>query len=285
MPNWPIRLRGLLVALSCPSAASLSRNALVPERAMVPSASTRSSRLMPTPLSRKVSVLASGSMAISMAKGAPSATSSGLAMRFVAQLLAGVGGVGDEFAHENVALGINGMHHQVQQPGNVGFEILGFRGGGGPVPSMRCRSSRIPSWRGLRGSAAPTRAHIARTHAVFQARSVCEAKKKADRLGGGPSIRRPAWLGRVRGAVRGLGGKIAGHAIEPHPRGSPPLFANRWGARLTQLWRYRGERHARVSAASGFTACAAYAPPAARPPPRAPAPAASYARASTWRPV
>ncbi len=40
----------------------------------------RSSRVMPTPLSEKVRVLASGLIAISIAKGAPSSTSSGLAI-------------------------------------------------------------------------------------------------------------------------------------------------------------------------------------------------------------
>ena len=46
-----------------------------------------------------------------------------------------------------------------------------------------------------------------------------KSKKEADRLGGGPSVRRPAWLTQVLSAIRGLGGKIAGRAIEPHLRG------------------------------------------------------------------
>ena len=77
MPNWPMRAAASLLASS---AASLSRKALVPERAMVPSPLVKSSRVMPTPLSEKVSVLASGLIAISIANGAPSSMSSGLAI-------------------------------------------------------------------------------------------------------------------------------------------------------------------------------------------------------------
>ena len=54
----------------------------------------------------------------------------GLGERLVAQLFAGVGGVGDQFAHENVAVRIDRMHHQVQQPRNVGLKILCLGGGG-----------------------------------------------------------------------------------------------------------------------------------------------------------
>jgi hypothetical protein len=50
-----------------------------------------------------------------------------IGQRFVTQLLAGVGGVGDEFADEDVAFGVDGMYHQVQQARNVGFEALRFR--------------------------------------------------------------------------------------------------------------------------------------------------------------
>ena len=50
--------------------------------------------------------------------------------RFVAQLLAGVGGVGDELADEDLAVGIDRMDHQMQQARNVGLEALG-RGFGG----------------------------------------------------------------------------------------------------------------------------------------------------------
>ncbi len=54
----------------------------------------------------------------------------GLGDRFVAQLLAGVGRVRDEFADENLSVGIDRMDHQLQQARNVGLEALG-RGFGG----------------------------------------------------------------------------------------------------------------------------------------------------------
>ena len=44
--------------------------------------------------------------------------------RLVAELVAGVGGVGDELAQEDVGLGIDGVHHEVQQLGNLGLEGL-----------------------------------------------------------------------------------------------------------------------------------------------------------------
>ena len=51
----------------------------------------------------------------------------GLGDRFVAQLLAGVGGVGDELADENLPVGIDRMDHEMQQARNVGLEALGLR--------------------------------------------------------------------------------------------------------------------------------------------------------------
>ena len=48
--------------------------------------------------------------------------------RLVAQLLAGVGGVGDELADEDLAVGIDRVYHQMQQARNIGLEAL--RAGG-----------------------------------------------------------------------------------------------------------------------------------------------------------
>ncbi|MGY4348180.1 hypothetical protein ACVWXM_004647 [Bradyrhizobium sp. GM7.3] len=42
----------------------------------------------------------------------------------IAQLVAGVRGIGDELAQEDIGLGIDGMHHQVQKLGNLGLEGL-----------------------------------------------------------------------------------------------------------------------------------------------------------------
>ena len=44
--------------------------------------------------------------------------------RFVAELLAGVGRIGDELADENLPVGIDRMDHEVQQARNVGLEAL-----------------------------------------------------------------------------------------------------------------------------------------------------------------
>ncbi len=49
--------------------------------------------------------------------------------RLVAQLLAGVGGVGDQLAQEHVLVRIDRVHHQVQQAGHVGFEGAVLGGG------------------------------------------------------------------------------------------------------------------------------------------------------------
>ena len=55
-------------------------NARVPERAMVPSSSISSWRVMPMPVSATVKVPAVSSGVMRIASGAPSAISSGLAM-------------------------------------------------------------------------------------------------------------------------------------------------------------------------------------------------------------
>ena len=54
--------------------------------------------------------------------------------RLVAQLFAGVGGVRDEFAQKDVALRIDGVRHQLEQPRDVGLKTEiggGLRIGGG----------------------------------------------------------------------------------------------------------------------------------------------------------
>ena len=50
--------------------------------------------------------------------------------RLVAQLVAGIGGVRDQLAQENLGLRIDRVHHQVQEFGDFGLERLGFGGGG-----------------------------------------------------------------------------------------------------------------------------------------------------------
>ena len=50
--------------------------------------------------------------------------------RLVAQLLAGIGRVGDQLAQEDVAVRIDRVDHEVEEPRNVGFEGFGFGGFG-----------------------------------------------------------------------------------------------------------------------------------------------------------
>jgi hypothetical protein len=47
-----------------------------------------------------------------------------------------------------------------------------------------------------------------------------EAKKEADRRGGGLPIRQPAWQFQCPDAARGLGGKYTERGAEPNHRGS-----------------------------------------------------------------
>ena len=94
---------------------------------MVPSASTISSRFMPMPLSSTVRLALSASSVIVMRGSRIVGQQRRLGDRLVAQLLAGVGGVGDQLAQENVLVGIDRVHHQMQQPRNVGLETAFFR--------------------------------------------------------------------------------------------------------------------------------------------------------------
>ncbi len=54
----------------------------------------------------------------------------GIRQALEAQLVGGVGGVGNQFAQENVLVGIQGMDHQLQQLFDFGLEAEGFFGGG-----------------------------------------------------------------------------------------------------------------------------------------------------------
>ena len=93
---------------------------------MVPSASTSSARVMPTPLSLKVIVVALGIERNLDAKRLADLDQLRLGDRLVTQLLAGVGGVGDELANEDVAVRIDRMDHQLQEARNIRLETLGL---------------------------------------------------------------------------------------------------------------------------------------------------------------
>ena len=107
---------------------------------MVPRLSINSCRSMPMPLSITASVPAflSGTMRIlgRLAVG----DQIGRRDRLVAQLVEGVRGVRNQFAQEDVGLRINGVHHQVQQLGNLGLKW--FVLGNGIRRHDRARSSR-----------------------------------------------------------------------------------------------------------------------------------------------
>ena len=62
--------------------------------------------------------------------------------RLVAQLVAGVRGIGDQLAQEDVALGVNGVHHQPQQLGNLGLERVRLGGALGIAAHGACSYRR-----------------------------------------------------------------------------------------------------------------------------------------------
>ena len=55
----------------------------------------------------------------------------GVGDRLVAQLLAGIGRIRDQLAQEDVLVGVDRVHHQVQQLGDIGLEGVALRGGSG----------------------------------------------------------------------------------------------------------------------------------------------------------
>src|SRR5690606_1481899 len=61
----------------------------------------------------------------------------GLAQRLEAQLVAGVGGIGDQLAQEDLLVRVERVGHQVQHLGHFGFELAGFGRGGGGVGGHR----------------------------------------------------------------------------------------------------------------------------------------------------
>ena len=107
------------------AAFAFSTKACVPDLAMVPRFSTSSVSLMPMPVSAMVSVFAvlvgrDGDLEIGSAF-----EQLGLGDRLVAQLVERVGGIGDQLAQEHVAVGIDRMHHEVQELGDFRLESVG----------------------------------------------------------------------------------------------------------------------------------------------------------------
>ena len=79
--------------------------------------------------------------------------------RLIAQLLASVGGVGQKFTQKNVAVGIDRMHHEMQQFGDIRLKCLRLRSLTViPYPRHTRASFRCPTasriWRCCRWSSA-----------------------------------------------------------------------------------------------------------------------------------
>ena len=84
------------------------------------------SRVMPMPLSEMVMVRASLSKATRIFSSAVVLEQRRVGQRLEAQLVGGVGRVGNQFAQENLLVGIQRMDHQLQQLLDFGLKAQGF---------------------------------------------------------------------------------------------------------------------------------------------------------------
>ena len=104
------------------------KNSAVPERAIVPRCEIASSRLMPMPLSRMLQ----GALGLVRLDPDGEVGVAGqqfrLAQRLEAQLVVGVGGVGDQLAQEDFAVAVQRMDHELQQLTHLGLETQGLPG-------------------------------------------------------------------------------------------------------------------------------------------------------------
>jgi hypothetical protein len=134
-----------------------------------------------------------------------SPSSSGTADRLEAQLLAGVRRVGDQLAHEHVAVRIDRMHHHVQQAGDVRLEGVG---GGVRRGVRRGHGSRLLDCRWRVGGRVAA-IHIAADGAEFK--SFPPRERLHEKAGRSASSGRPMCASRSMRANRarrpgGLGG-------------------------------------------------------------------------------
>ena len=95
---------------------------------MVPRCATASSRVMPMPLSRIVRVPAFGVGLDPDAQLPLLAQQRRVGQGQEAQLVVGVGGVGDQLAEEDLAVAVQGMDHELQQLTDLGLEAECFGG-------------------------------------------------------------------------------------------------------------------------------------------------------------
>ena len=122
----------------------------------------------------------------------------GAGERLVTQFLAGVGGVGDELANENIAVRIDRMDHQIKEARNVGLEIL--RLGLARIFAVRIerRSSLAPR------DEEETPAAVRRAPAGFISREWRDVSSRFEQTGFSKK-KRTGWEGSRRSA--GLRGK------------------------------------------------------------------------------
>ena len=148
------------------------------------------------------------------------------------------------------------MHHQVQQPRNVGLKALRFAAADGSAvdcPSV-VKATLIaeitPETAGLgvRSYRPRIRCFQAEPRGFRRNGGGEKGKKKSGSAGRGPADP-PACVAMSRfGSHPGCwGAKIAGCFTEPHHRGSAVWLANRWGAAKTQMRRHQGRLHTRVT--------------------------------------
>ena len=83
---------------------------------------------MPTPLSSTVSRLSVDQEREARLRIAPE--QGWISDRLEAEPLAGIGGVGDQLAQENVPIRVDRVDHELQQLGDVSFETAALRGDG-----------------------------------------------------------------------------------------------------------------------------------------------------------
>ena len=152
--------------------------------------------------------------------------------RLVAQLLAGVGGVGDELAHEDVAVRIDRMDHQLQEARDVGLETLGLGllAGGNMRVVGQFRLVDRETGRGGR-SRSPAALISRRFSAISRRLGVIAPGKKR----GGSARRGPAdppacvAISRPGSPLGGWGAKYTERGAEPNHRGSTIVLTVRCG--------------------------------------------------------
>ena len=100
--------------------------------------------------------------------------------RLEAQLVAGVGGVRDQLAQEDLLVAVQGVDHQVQQLLDLGLEAEGFLGGGGVGHESLLRSVCVPPSMGMHEPI--SRARTPQTLGAAGARHLLQGKAQAEQL-------------------------------------------------------------------------------------------------------